>query len=251
METHNVIYAYKKRSTQKIVYVGQTVELETRHKKHIKYDPFDINVKEYDYPLSRGIRKYGEEEYELIILESNLLKEQLNEREKYWIAFYDTYFNGYNQTIGGANPTQPIFTEEKIDLVIEMLKDESYSYKDIIEKTGISMTHIYNINTGKRRKREGIEYPIRKSNTKGTKGLKLSPAECLELHELLKNTRMSYEELAEKYNCSKDTIGDINRGMKKTYILSDWSYPIRDSYTVRQIGCEYKWKKRKEQQEKI
>ena len=114
-----------------------------------------------------------------------------------------------------------------------MLRDESYSYKDIIAKTGISMTHIYNINTGKRRKRDGIEYPIRKSNTKGTKGLKFSPTECLELHELLKNTRMSYEELAEKYNCSKDTIGDINRGMKKTYVLSGWVYPIRDPHTVR------------------
>jgi group I intron endonuclease len=96
METKNTIYAYRKKSTQKIVYVGQTVDLETRHKKHICYDPFNINTREYDYPLSRGIRKYGEDEYELIILEENVPKAQLNEREKYWIAFYDTYFHGYN-----------------------------------------------------------------------------------------------------------------------------------------------------------
>ena len=56
-----------------------------------------------------------------------------------------------------------------------MLQDESYSYKDIINKTGISMTHIYNINTGKRRRKDNIKYPIRTSNTKGTKGLKFSP----------------------------------------------------------------------------
>ena len=56
-----------------------------------------------------------------------------------------------------------------------MLQDESYSYKDIMNKTGISMTHIYNINTGKRRKKDNIKYPIRTSNTKGTKGLKFSP----------------------------------------------------------------------------
>ena len=134
---NNVIYAYKKRENGKIVYVGQTVDLDTRHKQHTKYDPFNINNREFNYPLSRGIRKYGEDAYELIILEDNLLKEQLDEREKYWIAFYDTYFNGYNQSIGGSNPVKPIFTEEKIDTVIEMLKDESYSYKDIIEKTGI------------------------------------------------------------------------------------------------------------------
>lgn len=237
MKTSNVIYAYKKRSTQKIVYVGQTVQLEVRHKKHIQYDPFNLNTREYDYPLSRGIRKYGEEEYELIILEDNLLKEELNEREKYWIAFYDTYFNGYNQSTGGSNPVKPIFTEDKIDLVIDMLRDESYSYQDIINKTGISMTHIYNINTGKRRKRDNLNYPIRESNTKGTKGLKLSPEECKEVHQLLKDTRLSIEEIAEMYSCEKTTISRINRGLTKSYLLENWTYPIRDKQIARKIEC--------------
>ena len=146
---NNIIYAYKKKDNNKIVYVGQTTDIISRHKQHIKYDPFNINNKEFDYPLSRGIRKYGEDMYELIILEDNLKKEQLNEREIYWIKFYNTYYNGYNQSTGGSNPVKPIFSEEKIDTVIEMLKDESYSYQDIINKTGVSMTHIYNINTGK------------------------------------------------------------------------------------------------------
>jgi hypothetical protein len=57
--TNNVIYAYKKRSTGKIVYVGQTVNLTERDKQHMRYDPFNINNKEYNYPLSRGVRKYG------------------------------------------------------------------------------------------------------------------------------------------------------------------------------------------------
>ena len=82
---NNIIYAYKKKSTNKIVYVGQTTNLKFRHQQHIKYDPFNINNKEYNYPLSRGIRKYGENEYELIILENNVPQEQLNNREMYWI----------------------------------------------------------------------------------------------------------------------------------------------------------------------
>ena len=242
---NNVIYAYRKKSNQKIVYIGQTVNLQERHYRHIKHDPFNENLKEYEYPLSRGIRKYGEDEYELIILEENVKKEELNEKEKYWIAFYDTYFNGYNQSTGGSNPVKPIFTEDKIDLVIEMLKDESYSYKDIIEKTGISMTHIYNINTGKRRKREDISYPIRESNIKGTRGLKLSPDECREVHRLLQDTELSYEELAEQFNCNRSTISNINRGQTKSYRLDNYNYPIRDPHTVRQIGSKYKWKIRK------
>ena len=224
---NNIIYAYKKKDNNKIVYVGQTTDIISRHKQHIKYDPFNINNKEFNYPLSRGIRKYGEDMYELIILEDNLKKEQLNEREIYWIKFYNTYYNGYNQSTGGRNPVKPIFSEEKIDTVIEMLKDESYSYKDIIEKTGISMTHIYNINTGKRRKRDDISYPIRTSNTKGTKGLKFSQKECEDIHkEILLNDK-TFKEIANKFNCSDSTIRDINNGKTKSYILSGYEYPLR------------------------
>ena len=117
----NLIYAYRKKSENKIVYVGQTIELEARHKQHILYDPFNMNNKEYDYPLSRGIRKYGAEEYELLILEENIPLDKLDEREKYWIKFYDTYWNGYNQTIGGTFPTKPIYHDDIINLVITML----------------------------------------------------------------------------------------------------------------------------------
>lgn len=27
--------------------------------------------------------------------------DKLDEREKYWIEYYDSYFNGYNSTLGG------------------------------------------------------------------------------------------------------------------------------------------------------
>lgn len=225
--TTNVIYAYRKKSNNKIVYVGQTVNLESRHKQHIKYDPFNINNLEYNYPLSRGVRKYGEQEYELVILEDNLSKEQLNEREKYWIAYYDTYFNGYNQSTGGSTPTKPIFNEEKIDMVIEMLEDESYSYQDIVNKTGISMTHIYNINTGKRRKRKDITYPIRKSNVKGTKGLKFSPEQCQEIHQAILKNDKTFKQLGELFKCSSSTISDINAGRIKSYKLDNYDYPLR------------------------
>lgn len=227
MKTNNVIYAYVKKENQKVVYVGQTKNLQYRHDQHIKWDPFNINNPEYQYPLSRGIRKYGQDAYKLIILEDNLLEEQLNEREKYWIKFYNTYFNGYNQTIGGSNPTKPIFTDDLIDIVIEMLQDESYSYKDIMNKTGISMTHIYNINTGKRRKKDNIKYPIRTSNTKGTKGLKFSPQECKEIHELILKGHKTFTEIAKMYNSDPATIRRINKGTTKSYILEGYKYPLR------------------------
>lgn len=223
----NVIYAYKKKSQNKIVYVGQTVALDVRHKQHMLYDPYNEKTKEYNYPLSRGVRKYGVEEYELIILEDNVSLEQLDDREKYWIKYYNTYWNGYNQTTGGTFPTKPIFTDDIINLAIEMLGQEEYSYSDIMEKTGLSMTHIYNINIGARRPQPNITYPIRKFNTKGTKGIKFSEAEVIQIHEDLKNGTDTFQELAEKYNCSASTIGKINKGVRKAYCLSNYTYPLR------------------------
>lgn len=236
----NVIYAYKKKSNQKIVYVGQTVNLKIRHKQHIFYDPFNINNKEYDYPLSRGIRKYGEDEYELIILEENIPKEKLNEREKYWIRFYDTCFNGYNQTIGGSYPAKPKFDENLINIIIDMLKDESFSFQDISNKTGVSIAHISNINKGNRRKHEEITYPIRQENVKGSKGLKFSQDDCLQIHmEILKNDK-SFTDIAKMFNCDATTIRKINNGKTKSYKIEGYTYPLRKN--SKSISKKVYWK---------
>ena len=237
----NVIYAYKKKSIDKIVYVGQTNNLEYRHKQHIYYDPFNINNPEYEYPLSRGIRKYGEEEYQLIVLEENIPDDKINEREIYWIKYYNTYFDGYNQSTGGTSPVKPIYTDDEVNQVIEMLKDESYSFNDISKKTGFSLTHIYNINTGKRRPQPNIQYPIRSNKTKGTKGLKFSPEECKKIHEeILKNDK-TLKELGEMFNCSSSTISDIINGKTQAYKLEGYSYPLRNN---RSIGAKQMWKNR-------
>lgn len=229
MTKNNVIYAYKKVDTQKIVYVGQTTQLETRHKQHVDYDPSCSSRKEYNYPLSRGIRKNGKKAYELIILEDNLEIEELNEKEKYWIQYYDTYWNGYNQTIGGSWPTKPIYKDDIIKIVIEMLKDENFSYSDISEKTGMSFTHIYNINIGARRKQKDVIYPIRPDGVKGSRGIRFSQEEVLEIHEKLKNSTISINNIAKIFNCSSSTISKINNGARQVYRLENWIYPIRDN----------------------
>lgn len=160
-------------------------------------------------------------------MEDDLLQNQLNEREIYWIKFYDTYFNGYNQSTGGSNPVKPIFNDELIDLVIKMLKNYDYSYQDICNKTGLSMTHVYNINTGKRRKRDNISYPIRPNNVAGTRGLKFTPEQNIEIHNLLLNTHKEFKEIAQMYNCDAATISRINKGSTKSYRLENYVYPLR------------------------
>ena len=230
MNTKNVIYAYKKKDEDKIVYVGQTVNLNNRHYRHFKIDPWDNCLKEYNYPLSRGIRKYGEDAYELIILEKNLKKEKMNEREKYWIEYYDTYYNGYNQSLGGSAPVMVKHDEEEIDNVIKLLKDTNKTFQEIANECNISLTHVYNINTGQRRRRDDLIYPIRSNKEKGTKGLKFSQEECKEIHEfIINNPSEKITKIAEKFNCSVWVINQIIKGATKAYRLEEYNYPLRTS----------------------
>lgn len=225
---NNVIYAYKKIDENKIVYVGQTVNLNNRDYRHRKIDPYDSTLKEYNYPLSKGIRKYGEDAYELIILENNLKREQLNEREKYWISFYNTYYHGYNQSLGGANPVIVKHNEDTIDEIINLLKNSNLSFQQIANQCNVSLTHVYNINTGERRKRDNETYPIRSKLTKGTRGLKFSQEECQEIHTfILENPKITLKDIAIKFNCSPETIRDINKGKTKAYRLEGYCYPLR------------------------
>ena len=51
-------------------------------------------------PLYLDFKNYGFENFSYEVLEE-CATEMLNERERYWIEYYDTYNNGYNLTQGG------------------------------------------------------------------------------------------------------------------------------------------------------
>lgn len=47
------------------------------------------------------MNKYGISNFTFEIIEE-CDKQSLNEREIYWIEYYDSFHNGYNMTIGGT-----------------------------------------------------------------------------------------------------------------------------------------------------
>lgn len=57
-----------------------------------------------DRPLYRAMRKYGEDKFSAEIIDSAEDLEELKEKEKYWIKYYNSYGangKGYNATAGG------------------------------------------------------------------------------------------------------------------------------------------------------
>lgn len=102
------IYIIKNKINDK-VYVGQTInKIETRFTNHKMASRIE------DTKLYRAIRKYGEDNFYIELLEEVEI-DSLNEREKYWINFYDSYNNGYNSTLGGDG-IQKIDYEKIYDL---------------------------------------------------------------------------------------------------------------------------------------
>lgn len=80
------------------VYIGQTIKpVEKRFNQHK-----NNYTKEYfsQLALYKAFRKYGVENFTFEEIEE-VENDLLDEREKYWISFYDSYYNGYNSTIGG------------------------------------------------------------------------------------------------------------------------------------------------------
>ena len=76
-------------------YVGQTTDLELRKRNHRKSMRAGS-----DTHFHNALRKYDETAFEWRILEKNIPLERLGTREVLWIAFYDSYHNGYNSTEG-------------------------------------------------------------------------------------------------------------------------------------------------------
>ena len=83
------------------VYIGQSVSIYKRWKEHrsVAYLEHDEHYNTYLY---YAIRKYGLENFSFEIIEK-CTPEELNEREMYWIEYYDSFNRekGYNLTKGG------------------------------------------------------------------------------------------------------------------------------------------------------
>lgn len=79
-------------------YIGKTNEtIESRFKIHIKDSKKETEKRR---PLYRAFNKYGIENFSIEEVEE-CSSENVNEREKYWIEYYDTFHYGYNATKGG------------------------------------------------------------------------------------------------------------------------------------------------------
>ena len=82
-------------------YIGQSTNINNRINKH-KNRYKSKTDHSYKSILYQDLRLYGIEKFKFEIIEE-CEEKQLDEREIYWIDYFDSFFNGYNESFGGQS----------------------------------------------------------------------------------------------------------------------------------------------------
>ena len=216
------IYIIKNNINTK-VYIGQSLNAKERFKSHCK--------KNRDNSLiDKAIQKYGKEHFWFEILESQI--ENYNEREKYWIKYYNSLKPfGYNILTGGEeppvyygdeHPNVKITDEDVLKLKLDLAKT-NISLSQLAEKYNISKRQVLRINQGISRATLNEKYPIRKKpNING----KLTEQDVDDIIDLLKYTYRFNGDIAREYGVEVHAISKINNGT--AHHRDNIQYPIRN-----------------------
>lgn len=151
------IYKYQNKINNHI-YIGKSIDIEQRQYNH-KYSIGHKNTNDYNSQFHQAVRKYGFEnfDYEVVaeLTPEEYTPELLNELEKFFIKYYDSFHNGYNATEGGdgefgegrahkgESNGRALLTEEDVRYIRECYNAhipfrEIYAeYQDKISKRGL------------------------------------------------------------------------------------------------------------------
>ena len=144
-------------------YIGQSIHLEKRIAEH-KAVAFNKNKANYHYPIYQAIRKYGIENFTFEVLEECKIDE-LNDKEVFYIKFYNAYSNGYNQNEGGNfSPHQQKLSKEDVESIINLLKTSHQTMQSIAAQFNVQVRAISKINNGHTWRNDNETYPIRTKN---------------------------------------------------------------------------------------
>ncbi len=116
------------------VYIGQTIRpIEQRFKRHI-IDALNGNL---DTHFARAIRKYGKDNFQLSLICSCSSHEDMCEKERYWIKYYNSIEEGYNETDAlnkcGGNTYQSK-TPEEMKIIVEKIRATKLGNKNPMAK---------------------------------------------------------------------------------------------------------------------
>ena len=171
------------------IYIGQTKnDARRRWTEHKR----DAKKHSYHSLLHSAINKYGEENFRMEVIENNVPEEKLNEKEIYWIKYYDTFDNpekGYNLTSGGGQNFR--ITEKTREL------HRIHALTGVTGHKHLPREQVYTPEVRKRMseigKKKTISAETRRKMAESNRGKKPSPKALAALKERNKNLIWSEE----------------------------------------------------------
>lgn len=112
------------------VYIGQTIRpIEQRFHRHLN----DALNNIIDTHFARAIRKYGKDNFIIEQIDTAKMQDELNKKEQYWIRYYNSVEEGYNETDAiykcGGNTYQSK-TEEEMEVIKEKIRQTKLGAKN-------------------------------------------------------------------------------------------------------------------------
>ena len=112
------------------VYIGQTIRpIKDRFNRHMNDALHNI----IDTHFARAIRKYGKENFTIEEIDSANTQEELNQKERYWIQYYNSVKDGYNETDAiskcGGNTYQSK-TEKEMEVIKNKISEGKLGAKN-------------------------------------------------------------------------------------------------------------------------
>ena len=129
------MYIYKITNIQNNkIYIGQTIRpIEQRFRRHIN----DALNNVLDTHFARAIRKYGKDSFTIEQIDTASNQEELNKKEQYWIHYYNSVNEGYNETDAiskcGGNTYQSK-TKEEMEVIKEKIRQTKIGSKNPMAK---------------------------------------------------------------------------------------------------------------------
>lgn len=174
-------------------YIGQTIQnVKERFYQHCatKCSKAVSNM-----AIHRAIKKYGKSNFTVEVIEE-IDSTNLNDRERYWIKYYNSYNNGYNSTKGGQDGCKP--------------------FKDLDVETIIK-----EYNTGKSLRTLGTIFKVDKQTIK----------DLLIRHNVELRTTRTYKLSQED---REEILGEFTSGLSRKEIMIKWN--ISKSYLSQLIN---------------
>lgn len=214
------IYMYMhKISKQK--YIGQSVNIAKRRWEHL-HSPSQYSK------IDQALQQEGEQAFEFTILEQ-CSADELDEKERYWISYYDSCNKGYNIKNGGQNyrgennPRAKLSTEQVLK-IIYMLELNQKTNNEIAKEFNVSRntidginrclnwTHLHSYKNNIRQ--ECLQKAKRPHSTFAGENSgcnKISEQQAEEIINLLIQTELSCPKIAQRLQVSLNIVYDINR----------------------------------------